>query len=77
MNLNGIDVFHIGLAATAYPGNFEWLDGSNNSYTNWANVSHEKFLGKSLFASVGINGWFSSDGQRRAAFICKYSPGKQ
>ena len=77
MNLNGIKVFHIGLTAATYPGTFEWLDGSSNSYRNWVDDSYKKFAGKPLLVSVGVNGWFASDGETKAAFICKYTPGRE
>jgi hypothetical protein len=76
MNSNDVKVFHIGLTATTYPGKFEWLDGSSNLYRNWVDGSYEKFAGKPLFVSVGVNGWFASDGQAKAGFICKYTPGE-
>ena len=77
MKSNGIDVFHIGLIAIDYPGNFEWLDGTKNSYRNWTNGFSQAFVGKPLFVSVGPNGWFTSDTNMAAGFTCKYTPGKK
>ena len=76
MNSNGVKIFHIGLTATSYPGTFKWLDGSSYFYRNWADGSFGNFAGKPLFVSVGLNGWFASDGQTKAGFICKYTPGE-
>ena len=72
----GVNVFHIGLTAEQYPWNFLWLDGSNNSFRNWVNDAARSFAGEPLFASVGLNGWFSSVGNNTAGFLCKYTPGK-
>ena len=77
MKSNGINTFHIGLIAADYPGNFEWLDGSITSYRNWVSGFAKTFTGKPMFVSVGLNGWFSSDENMTAAFMCKYTPGKK
>ena len=77
MKSNGINTFHIGLIAADYPGNFEWLDGSITSYRNWVSGFARTFTGKPMFVSVGLNGWFASDENMTAAFMCKYTPGKK
>ena len=78
MNSNHIQVFHIGLNTSTYPGTFEWLDGSKNSYRNWVNGSDRTFTGKPLFVSVGVNGWLASDDQTKAhGFVCKYTASEQ
>ena len=75
MKSNGINNFHIGLTAMDYPGRFDWLDGSKSPYRNWGNGSVQKFTGKQLYVSVGLNGWFAQDHKNLAGFACKYTPG--
>lgn len=77
MNSNRIKVFHIGLNASTYPGTFEWLDGSKNSYRNWVNGSDRTFKGTPLFVSVRENGWLASEVETEFAFVCKYTPGEK
>lgn len=69
-------IFHIGLAATEYPGFFEWLDGSKFTYKNWADGHPVDFTGKSLFVSVEPKGWVSSVGDNKVGFMCEYRLGE-